>query len=58
MTKQRYEEICSFVIAFDNLPDGAFFALAEEQYGITIDDWAEYGDMVNAKYKAQNAGVE
>ena len=28
---------------YDDLPDGAFFCLAEE-YGITVDDWAIYAE--------------
>lgn len=35
----RYDTINEFRIQHDDLPDGAFFAIAEEQ-GITIDDWA------------------
>lgn len=31
----------------DDLPDGAFFAMAEEQ-GITSDDWVEYADYENS----------
>lgn len=28
----------------DDMPDGAFFALAEELYGWTVDDWAWYAE--------------
>ena len=36
--QSRFEEIAAFRDTYDDLPDGAFFALAEEQ-GITTDDW-------------------
>lgn len=29
----------------DDMPDGAFFALAEESYGWDVDDWIEYSEM-------------
>ena len=34
----RYERINDFRLTYDDLPDGAFFALAEEQ-GIGVSDW-------------------
>ncbi len=39
MTEKRFERIAKFRDTYDDLPDGAFFALAEEQ-GISVDDWA------------------
>lgn len=38
-----FEEINNFRLEFDDLPDGAFYALAEE-HGIEIDDWAWFAD--------------
>ena len=38
-----FQTIKLFNDTHDDLPDGAFFALAEEQ-GITVDDWAWFAD--------------
>jgi len=43
MTQARYEYIKLFSENNDNLPDGAFFALAEE-YDIDLDDWIEFSE--------------
>ena len=41
MHDERYEEIDAFRLKNDDLPDGAFFALAEEQ-GIGPSDWVDW----------------
>lgn len=42
--KKKVMSAKDFTETFDDLPDGAFFAMAEE-FGIGVDDFAtEYGD--------------
>lgn len=43
MKPEKYDEMLDFQETFDDLPDGAFFALAEEQ-GIEQEDWIELAD--------------
>ena len=44
MTRQVYDRMDSFRLANDDLPDGAFFAKAQEQ-GFDGDAWADWCDM-------------
>ena len=44
MNKEKIKQISNFSAIFDDMPDGAFFALAEEQ-GIDEDDWFEYNNL-------------
>lgn len=48
MKSSWFNKIQTFCEIYDDLPDGAFFALAEEQ-GITIDDWSAYADECELK---------
>ncbi len=40
----KYREMTEWADAHDDLPDGAFFAMAEEVMGWTVDDWVWYAD--------------
>ena len=41
--RPRFEDMRDFSEEFDDMPDGAFFALAEER-GITVDDWLRFNE--------------
>lgn len=41
MASLKYQKCKKFAQRYFDLPDGAFFALAEEQ-GIDMDDWIEH----------------
>jgi hypothetical protein len=43
MEKERYEKLKGFNDTHEDMPDGAFFALAEE-HGIDVYDWDEFYD--------------
>ena len=45
LKSKRYLNIKRFNNDFDDTPDGAFFALAEEMYGIDIDDWVWFAEV-------------
>lgn len=40
-----YLDMRSWSHSHDDLPDGAFFALAEEMEGWTVDDWISYSEV-------------
>ena len=41
----QYMEMKSYTIAEDDTPDGAFFAMAEEVYGWSVEDWVWFHDI-------------
>lgn len=45
--QEKLEEMMAFSAMYDDLPDGAFFALAEEQEGWNTDDWVWYSENVS-----------
>lgn len=44
---QKLVEMRAWADANDDMPDGAFFALAEELHGWDVEDWAELADFEN-----------
>lgn len=48
--KELFDKMKDFSNENDGLPDGAFFALAEEQ-GIQIEDWEWYADECQRRAK-------
>jgi hypothetical protein len=40
----KFREMERFCDTYDDMPDGAFFALAEDMHGWTVDDWVWYAD--------------
>lgn len=42
---EKYAAMREYCETFDDMPDGAFFAMAEDSYGWSIDDWAWYEEM-------------
>ena len=41
---ERYRRIDEYRLRMDDLPDGAFFAAAEEE-GIDVDDWGWFSEV-------------
>jgi len=41
----RWSKIDFYRRHYDELPDGAFFALAEDSFGIDVDDWAWFSQV-------------
>ncbi|MES2408996.1 MAG: hypothetical protein V4509_01705 [Patescibacteria group bacterium] len=42
--EHQYAEMKAYSESNDDEPDGAFFAMAEEMHGWTVDDWAWYAE--------------
>jgi len=40
----KFEDMNAYRLAKDGLPDGAFFALAEELHGWTAEDWVWFSE--------------
>lgn len=53
----KYLEMRSWSWSNDDMPDGAFFALAEEEMGWDVDDWVWYADWCKKDPKNQPALV-
>lgn len=40
----QYNKMKRYCDGNDDMPDGAFFAMAEEMHGWTVDDWVWYSE--------------
>ncbi len=49
--KIQFEEMRSFSKSFNDEPDGAFFALAQDVHGWGVDDWAWYAEQYEKRVK-------
>jgi len=43
--KKLFDKIERYNIDNEDMPDGAFFALAEAEYDIGLDEWAWYAEQ-------------
>ncbi|MES2409183.1 MAG: hypothetical protein V4509_02670 [Patescibacteria group bacterium] len=50
----QYVEMKEYCELNDSEPDGAFFAMAEEMHGWTVDDWAWYAEYKPKKKHEKN----
>lgn len=41
----KYQEMKSFTEVNDDMPDGAFFAMAQEMHGWEPEDWGWYSEV-------------
>lgn len=53
---RRYKDIAEFRDTFDDLPDGAFFAMAEER-GIDVEDWGWFAEVEQLNPTTRKRGV-
>jgi hypothetical protein len=51
MADDKYEAMDAYRIAQDDLPDGAFFQMAEDVHGWTVDDWMWFSQQYEARLK-------
>lgn len=42
MTSKKYNQMSAFQLIHNDMPDGAFFALAEDVWGWDNDDWINF----------------
>jgi hypothetical protein len=57
--EEKYQEMKNFCIQFDDLPDGAFFGMAEELHSWNVDDWEWYSKEWKRRkdsYKPKKSG--
>ena len=53
MTREQFWKMRWYQSEFEDMPDGAFFAMAEDTYGIDHDDWIEFYDLEKAEEKKE-----
>ena len=52
----KYEAMDAYRLEQDALPDGAFFQLAEDSHGWTVDDWAWFSREYARRKEMADAG--